>query len=221
MNKKIINYENGITYFLTTNSNSYAKLAVDIENNLRLYGNSSEITERRVNQWAHGTLPQGKELDALTLLAFGDKDKWRELYFPSDDFTLHFIKNIINNQVPKVLQSSDIASFINNRTLTTLYSGLNDKDVTLNTLTSILITKIYHGIRNKELINTSYSSIDFNFQNYQQKIPLIIAKKLDSISANSTFIKNTRSSLKRVLVKNGTNRTNIKREVLRQIIIVI
>lgn len=113
MKTKKINYENGISYYLTSSTKSYTVLAEEIESILyKKLGNKADITSRRVKEWAHGTLPQGVELDAICLHKFDDKSKWRDLYFPSTDFTLAFIKYISIEQVNKVLRSSQIETFI-------------------------------------------------------------------------------------------------------------
>lgn len=220
MKTKKLNYENGISYYLTSSTESYTTLAKVIESNLHKLGNNADITPRRVKEWAHGTLPKGVELDALCLTKYGDCSKWRDLYFPNIIFTIKFIKYITEKEVNQVLESSNIDLFIENRNLSTLYNGLADKDATLCTLASILVMKIYYKLRNEDIL-FKLEEVDYSFEKYKSKIILFLDKRLNSIPLNSVFVQSTMKLLKNTLDKSETNRANIRREVLRQIIKVI
>lgn len=220
MKTKKLNYENGISYYLTSSTESYTTLAKVIESNLHKLGNNADITPRRVKEWAHGTLPKGVELDALCLTKYGDCSKWRDLYFPNIIFTIKFIKYITEKEVNQVLESSNIDLFIENRNLSTLYNGLADKDATLCTLASILVMKIYYKLRNEDIL-FKLEEVDYSFEKYKSKIILFLDKRLNSIPLNSVFVQSTMKLLKNALDKSETNRANIRREVLRQIIKVI
>lgn len=220
MKTKKLNYENGISYYLTSSTASYTTLAKVIESNLHKLGNNADVTPRRVKEWAHGTLPKGLELDAICLSKYGDCSKWKDIYFPNSTFTLKFVKYITNKEVTQVLASSKIDSFVENRNLSTLYIGLADKDATLCTLASILVLKIYYKLRNEDILFKS-EKVDYDFEKYKSKIIPALDEILNGIPINSVFIQMTMQSLKSTLNKDGTNRANIRRELLRQIIEII
>lgn len=221
MKTKKINYENGITYFLTNSKESYTQLAEDIESALRSMNSTMDLSAKRVKRWAHGTLPLGPELDAITIVKYGNKDKWKNLFFPDNKYTLKFIEFVVNNEVNKVLQSSTIDSFIDKRTLATSYIGLADIDATLQTLASILVYKVYRQLRNKDLLCSEIQNKTVAFKNYKEEIMPFLTECLGKIPQNCIFINNTKIRLKRVLIKDGTNRANIRGEALRQVISII
>ena len=220
MKLKTLNYENGISYYLTKSSKSYTQLANELTEKMRNLGNDTDITTRRVKEWAHGTLPQGTELDAITILKYGDINKWKYLFFPSTEFTLNFIKHTAKIQVKEVLDSSQINKFIEKRSLSTLYKGLDNKDITLTALTSILIMKIYIKLCQNDIIFDTQEK-DYSFEHYRQRIMPYLDKELNSISPKCVFVKNAMSSLKNTLAKDSTNRANIRREAIKQVISII
>lgn len=221
MKTKKINYENGITYFLTNSKESYTQFAKDIESALRFMGIPMDISVKRVKGWAHGTLPIGPELDAITIIKYGNKSKWQDLYFPNNEYTLNFIKFVVNKEINNMLHSSIIDSFIKERNLATSYIGFADKDASLQTLASILIFKVYCELQKKDLLSPKVKNRTFDFKNYKQEIMPFLTECLGKIPQNCIFIKNTKSKLKDILLKNGTNRANIRREALRQVISII
>lgn len=221
MKTKTLNFENGISYYLTSSAKSYTELANDLTEKMRDLNNDTDITSQRVKEWAYGTLPQGTELDAITALKYdGDITRWKDLFFPSTEFTLKFIKHITKTQVKKVLDASQISNFIDQRSLATLYKGMDSKDVTLNTLASILIMKSYFKLCQNDLISDTQEK-DYSFEHYRQIIMPYLEKELNSLSFKSVFVQNAMNSLKNTLTKDSTNRANIRREALRQVISII
>ena len=221
MKTKKINYENGITYFLTNSKESYTQLAKNVESALRFMGIPMDIIAKRVKGWAHGTLPIGPELDAITIVKYGNKSKWQDLYFPDNEYTLKFIEFIVNKEINKVLYSSMIDSFVKERNLETSYNGLADKDASLQTLASILIFNVYSELKKKDLLSPKVKNSTFDFKNYKEEIIPFLTDCLGKIPQNCIFIENTKRKLKRVLIKDGTNRANIRGEALRQVISIV
>lgn len=124
MKTKQLNYESGITYFLTNSKESYTTLASTLSSKMEELGSDRQISEERVKQFANGTTPHGLELDAICLVKFSKEksklvaiEKWKELYFPSNNFTLHFFQQVIPDLVDTILGNSKIDSFIKERDL--------------------------------------------------------------------------------------------------------
>ncbi len=116
-----------------------------------------------------------------------------------------------------MLTFNKIISFVKNRNLSTIYTGLSDEDANLNTLTSILITKIYYLLCNKDLM-TSAKEEDYNFKRYQDKILPYIQHQLDNLSPNCIFIEHATTVLRNTLTNDGTN---IRRKAIIQLINII
>jgi hypothetical protein len=227
MKTKQLNYESGITYFLTKSKDSYTTLASTLSSKMEELGSDRQISEERVKQFANGTTPHGLELDAICLAKFSKEKskllaikKWKELYFPSNYFTLNFIQQVIPDLVDTILEDSKIDSFIKERDLFSLYKGVKNKSVTVETLTSILIMKIYLELRNKDLL-CNLENKKYDFQNYKDKIMSQLVLKLSKIRSDSLFIKQTKKMLMDTLDKDNINKANIKRITLKQLIITL
>ncbi len=95
----------------------------------------------------------------------------------------------------KVLNSSKIITFIENRDLVPLYTGFTRKNVTKETLASILITKVYLKLYNKALLSNT-SNIEPNFNHYKDRIFGHLHPQLYMILADSLFIKQAMQRLK-------------------------
>ncbi|MFD3286997.1 hypothetical protein [Lactobacillus johnsonii] len=243
MNRKKINYQNGISYLLTNSEKSYDQLADKLTSYLQIFNNDSYFTKRRVENIAHGTIPFGPELDALCLLKYindnhldkaiiknkpnkirllQDKanSKWKELYFPNTTFTKEFIRQNISEEIKKLFKNNKIDTFIYQRSLSSLYVGLVDKDVPLKVLAGILSTQIYLKVRNNDLIDDK-ENIDISCKDYKKQIIPTFHKLLDQIDINSFFMQNLTQKLKDVLVRDGTNRANINRIALKEVISIL
>lgn len=227
--QKVINYTNGITYFLTSSEKSYTELADDITYFMKKLGCQEEMSISRVKDFARKNIPFGIELDAICLakftkskedIDFNNRKKWKELYFPSTEFTLKFTQKVVLSTVDKVLNNSKIVSFIENRNLATLYKGFTRKNVTLETLASILIMKVYLKLYNDDLLSNT-SDIKPNFSHYRDRIFRYLHNQLYTMSANSLFIKQTMKNLKDSLHKDQVNRANIEKIAFKQVINII
>lgn len=227
MKTKQLNYESGITYFLTKSKDSYTTLASTLSSKMEELGSNQQISEERVKQFANGTTPHGLELDAICLAKFFKEKskldatkKWKELYFPSNNFTLKFMQQVIPDLVDTILDNYKIDSFIKKRDLFTLYKGVKNKNVTVETLASILIMKIYLELRNKDLL-CNLENKKYNFSYYKDKIMSHLILKLSKIRADSLFIKQTKKMLIDTLDKDNINKANIKRITLKQLIVTL
>jgi hypothetical protein len=120
----------------------------------------------------------------------------------------------------KVLNSSKIITFIENRDLVPLYTGFTRKNVTKETLASILITKVYLKLYNKALLSNT-SNIEPNFNHYKDRIFGHLHPQLYMILADSLFIKQAMQRLKDSLQKDRVNRSNIEKIAFKQVITII
>lgn len=120
----------------------------------------------------------------------------------------------------KVLNSSKIITFIENRGLVPLYTRFTRKSVTKETLVSILITKVYLKLYNKALLSNT-SNIEPNFSHYKDRIFGHLHTQLYMISADSLFIKQAMQRLKDSLQKDRVNRSNIEKIAFKQVITII
>lgn len=228
---------------MTNSEKSYDQLADKLTYYFRLFDNDNDFTKRRVENIAHGTIPFGQELEALCLLKYIKdtkfdittienkpdqihllKDKachnWRELYFPTQSFTKEFVKYNVSEEIKKVLKNNKIDTFIQQRNLPSLYVGLADKDAPLKILACILSTQIYLKLRNKDLTCDKEVS-GTNFKVYKHQIIPTFRKLLDKIDINSIFMQNLTQKLKDVLVLDGTNRANVNRIALKEVISIL
>lgn len=160
---------------------------------MKKLGSQKEMSVSRIKEFSRKNIPFGFELDAICLtkftkskkeINFNDIKKWKELYFPS----IKFIQQIVLSVVNEVLNSSKIITFIENRDLAPLYTGFTRKNVTKETLASILITKVYLKLYNKALLSNN-SNIEPNFNHYKDRIFGHLHTQLYMISADSLFIK--------------------------------
>lgn len=217
LSKKEKNSQTGISLYLTGLPDTYESLAVSIANNLN---NSPSVTPKRVRDWANGALPYGDELVALSVLKFGKKNRWRELFFPNHEYTKQFIIENVQKNVNKTLALPNIYKSINKQHLRSLYNGLDSQKSSIKDLTIILITKVYYKFWSDDIIcepiKKSYGS-----SKYKNSIRKYINNRLHKISSNSKFIRDTQDLLRKTLVIDGPNRGNILRAVLRQVIRII
>lgn len=132
MSHKKENYQNDITYFFTSSKSSYTKIAEKLFVKMKELGSEQEIPAERVKEWANGTSPHDLELEAITMFMCDESkgklkynaEMLKVLYFPSNEFTLNFIKYNIKDNIVRVLATEKIDSFIKNRNLSRLYNGL-------------------------------------------------------------------------------------------------
>ena len=106
------------------------------------------------------------------------------------------------------------------RDLFTLYKGFKNKNITVDTLGSILIMKIYLELRNKDLL-FNLKSKECEFSNYKDKIMPQLILKLSKIRSDSLFVKQTKKMLMDTLEKDNINKANIKKIALKQLIITL
>lgn len=210
-------YKSGITYFLTQSKKSYAELAEDLTKKI---DSDLEITVKRVKDLASGLSPHPIELEALC--SINNVNNWRELYFPNNQFTLLFIYYFLfkEKEIASILKNEQINEFVKKRSLLSLYRGLMDKDVSIKTLESILITQIYFKLCSKDLISEPKSK-EYNFEYYKKRIEYTLFEKLNRIDVNSILIQNLTINLRKTVVKSGSNHADTKRVALKEIIKVI
>lgn len=221
MKTKTINYENGIAFYITNRKESYTKLAHDIEKELNQLGISADVTSRRVKDWAHGTVPRDNELNAICMLKYNNTRQWKDLYFPNQQYVLAFLKWDVLTQVKKVLKNQyHIKKFVEKKSLPNLFIGLADQDAPLKTLASILITEVYFKINNRNSLK-SKTTLAHSTNYYLKSIVPYLTQFLNSIPSDCLFVQNATVTLRQRLQKNKTNRTNIRREGLIQIINII
>lgn len=196
---------------------------------MKKLGNQGEMSVSRIKEFARKNIPFGLELEAIWLakftklkskIDFNDVKKWKDLYFPSNEFTLKFIQKTFLSIVNEVLSTSKIVSFMENRDLATLYKGFTRKNITKETLASTLIMKLYLKLHNKDLLSNT-SNIEPNFSHYKDRIFGHLHIQLYMFSADSLFIKQAMQRLKDSLQKDRVNRSNIEKIAFKQVITII
>lgn len=109
MTKNIIK-KNGITEFLTTNSDSYHAISNQLEDIMikKLNINqaiASSIHFHQVYTWAKGAIPKSIELQALAYLEFKDSNKWMDVYIPSNKVALYILNDYCNKLLDQAFKN--------------------------------------------------------------------------------------------------------------------
>ncbi|RHW50335.1 hypothetical protein DS834_06710 [Lactobacillus bombicola] len=224
MSRKKYNPQNGLTHLLTLREESYEIIAKQVFKNMpNVKKNKAnlEFFTYRIKQLAKkGATPTPDEIIGLSIYFFGSSNNWAKLFFPDSDYVTTYSLMTINDLLDRYCTVDSFTDFMKNRNKFNINRGLFDKNVTIKTITMIVISYIIYDLRAINRSKKSTNIID-DYKFYQNNIRTHLKFLVTQTMSNEKALLKLQYSLKKDIDIDNLSPRTLALTIMRTLISLI